>query len=192
MERLQVIGNQSSLSLQNALLHEELERQSVTDRLTEMYNHGYFQQRLEEEVGRAHRFGHNLSLIMLDIDDFKEFNDTYGHPRGDKVLQAVSAIIKENLREIDVAARYGGEEFVIVLPETESEGAEALAERIRDDVASCEFVGGDDIPPVHKSVSVGVSTFPVHATSKSKLIESADRAMYVAKRQGKNKVSVAD
>ena len=192
MERLQVIGNQSSLSLQNALLHEELERLSVTDRLTEMYNHGYFQQRLEEEVGRANRFGHHLSLIMLDIDDFKEFNDTYGHPRGDKVLQAVSAIIKENLREIDVAARYGGEEFVIVLPETESEGAAALAERIRDDVASYEFVGGDDIPPVHKSVSVGVSTFPAQANSKPTLIESADQAMYSAKRQGKNKVVVAD
>ena len=90
MERLQVIGNQSSLALQNALLHEELERLSVTDRLTELYNHGYFKQRLEEEIGRAERFGHVLSLIMIDIDDFKSFNDTYGHPRGDRVLRSVS------------------------------------------------------------------------------------------------------
>ncbi len=192
MERLQVIGNQSSLSLQNALLHEELERLSVTDRLTEMYNHGYFQQRLEEEVGRASRFGHRLSLIMLDIDDFKKFNDTYGHPRGDKVLQAVSDIIKQNLREIDVAARYGGEEFVVVLPETESEGAAAVAERIREDVTKYEFIGGDDIPPVHKSVSIGVATFPYHADTHIKLIEAADKAMYAAKRQGKNKVVVAE
>ncbi len=93
MERLSVIGNQSSLSLQNALLHGELERLSVTDRLTELYNHGYFKQRLDEEVGRADRFGHKLSLIMLDIDDFKEFNDMFGHPRGDTVLKGVSAII---------------------------------------------------------------------------------------------------
>jgi len=192
MERLQVIGNQSSLSLQNALLHGELEKLSVTDRLTEMYNHGYFQQRLEEELGRAMRFNHRLSLIMLDIDDFKDFNDTYGHPRGDRVLQAVSSIIKRNLREIDVAARYGGEEFIVVLPETDAAGAMAVAERIRQSVEDYEFVGGDDIPPVHKSVSVGVAAFPGHATSPSRLIEAVDRAMYAAKRAGKNRVRIAE
>jgi diguanylate cyclase (GGDEF)-like protein len=192
MERLQVIGNQSSLSLQNALLHGELERLSVTDRLTELYNHGYFQQRLEEEIGRASRFNHTLSLIMLDIDDFKEFNDTYGHPRGDRVLQAVSAIIRGNLREMDVAARYGGEEFVVVLPETGLGGAAAVAERIREGVEAYGFVGGDDIAPVHRSVSVGVASFPAHADTPSTLIEAADKAMYVAKREGKNRVRIAD
>ena len=191
MERLQVIGNQSSLSLQNALLHGELERLSVTDRLTELYNHGYFQQRLEEEIGRAARFNHTLSLIMLDIDNFKDFNDTYGHPRGDRVLQAVSGIIRSNLREMDVAARYGGEEFVIVLPETALEGAAAVAERIREGVEAYGFVGGDDIAPVHRSISVGVASFPTHADTPSGLIEAADNAMYVAKREGKNRVRVA-
>jgi len=192
MERLQVIGNQSSLSLQNALLHGELERLSVTDRLTELYNHGYFQQRLEEELGRANRFSHKLSLIMLDIDDFKDFNDTYGHPRGDRVLQTVSEIIKHNLREIDVAARYGGEEFVVVLPETDSDGALFVAKRILESVRDSDFVGGEDIPPVHKSVSIGVATFPTHATNPTRLIEAADRAMYAAKREGKDRVAVAD
>jgi diguanylate cyclase (GGDEF)-like protein len=191
MERLQVIGNQSTLSLQNALLHGELERLSVTDRLTELYNHGYFQQRLEEEIGRATRFNHTLSLIMLDIDNFKDFNDTYGHPRGDRVLQAVSGIIRSNLREMDVAARYGGEEFVIVLPETALEGAAAVAERIREGVEAYAFVGGDDIAPVHRSISVGVASFPAHADTPSGLIEAADNAMYVAKREGKNRVRVA-
>ncbi|MDH4139707.1 MAG: sensor domain-containing diguanylate cyclase [Coriobacteriia bacterium] len=191
MERLQVIGNQSSLSLQNALLHEELERLSVTDRLTELYNHGYFHQRLDEEVGRASRFRHDLALIMIDIDGFKEFNDTYGHPRGDKVLQIVSNVIKDNLRDMDIAARYGGEEFVVVLPETDAEGARAVAERIREGVAACEFVGGEGVPPVHKSVSLGVASFPRHATSPSRLLEAADRAMYAAKREGKNRVSLA-
>lgn len=191
LERLQVIGNQSSLSLQNALLHGELERLSVTDRLTELYNHGYFQQRLEEELGRSERFGHKLALIMLDIDDFKEFNDTYGHPRGDIVLKAVSDIIRSNLRDIDVAARYGGEEFVIVLPETDAAGAFAVAERIKDSMAAHEFVTGEAIPPVHKSVSVGVASYPEHALTQSRLIEAADRAMYVSKHEGKNTVRVA-
>ncbi len=190
-ERLQVIANQSSLSLQNALLHGELERLSVTDRLTELYNHGYFQQRLEEEIGRAERFGHKLALIMLDIDDFKDFNDTYGHPRGDRVLQIVSSIIRANLREMDVAARYGGEEFVVVLPETAADGAYAVAERIRQGVEEHEFQGGEDIPPIHKSVSVGVAAYPEHAGSPSRLIEAADFAMFAAKRAGKNGVRVA-
>ncbi len=191
LERLQVIGNQSSLSLQNALLHGELERLSVTDRLTELYNHGYFHQRLEEEVGRATRFRHPLSLIMLDLDDFKEFNDTYGHPRGDTVLRVVSDIIRENLREIDVAARYGGEEFVVVLPETDIEGAVAVAERIRKSVEASAFAVADAGDSVSKSVSVGIATFPKHAESSTRLVDAADKAMYDAKRSGKNQVRIA-
>ena len=190
-DRLQVIGNQSSLALQNALLHEELERLSVTDRLTELYNHGYMQQRLEEELGRAQRFGHTLSLIMLDIDDFKQFNDTYGHPRGDKVLQAVSSIIRQNLREIDVAARYGGEEFVVVLPETDVPGALAVAERIRRSMAQYPFVTGEGAESAMQTVSLGVATYPTHAGTAARLIETADKAMYEAKRYGKNQVTVA-
>ena len=191
LERLQGIGNQSSLSLQNALLHEELERLSVTDRLTELYNHGYFHQRLDEEIGRASRFSHPLSLIMLDIDDFKEFNDTYGHPRGDAVLRRVADIIRENLREIDVAARYGGEEFVIVLPETDATGAHYVAERVRESVESSAFETSDGGGSVSKSVSVGIATFPVNAESATLLVDAADRAMYDAKHSGKNQVRIA-
>ena len=98
MKRLTVLGNQSSLSLENALLHAKLERLSVTDRLTDLYNHGYFKQCLDEEFERAARFGHPLSLIMFDLDDFKAFNDTFGHPRGDVLLKAVSGVVKSNLR----------------------------------------------------------------------------------------------
>jgi diguanylate cyclase (GGDEF)-like protein len=190
LDRLLAISNQSSLALQNALLHEELERLSVTDRLTELYNHGYFQQRLEEEVGRAQRFGRTLSLLMLDIDDFKAFNDSYGHPAGDKVLQKVSGIIRENLRAMDVAARYGGEEFVVVLPETDADGAAAAAERIRAGVGEYPFVGAAGMPAVHKTVSIGVASYPAHAPSQARLVELADRAMYAAKRSGKNRVTV--
>ena len=189
MERLAVLGNQSSLSLQNALLHGELERLSVTDRLTELYNHGYFQQRLEEEFNRAARFGHNISLIMLDIDDFKEFNDTFGHPQGDRVLRAVSAIIRANLRDIDIAARYGGEEFVVLLPETELDGAAAVAERIRTTVEEYRLEEGAQ--RAFRTVSVGVATFPGDANTASRLLELADQAMYRAKRAGKNRVESA-
>jgi diguanylate cyclase (GGDEF)-like protein len=192
LDRLQVIGNQSSLALQNALLHGELERLSVTDRLTELYNHGYFEQRLEEEIGRAERFGHVLSLIMIDIDDFKLFNDTYGHPRGDRVLRSVSDTITSTLREIDFAARYGGEEFVVVLPETDVEGARAVAERIRAGVKQLSYASIGVDPSVRKTISVGVATFPTHARGGAPLIVAADQAMYVAKRSGKNTVVVAD
>lgn len=191
-DRLQVIGNQSSLALQNALLHEELERLSVTDRLTELYNHGYFQQRLEEELGRAARFGHQVSVIMLDIDDFKQFNDRYGHPKGDRVLQAISGIIHQNLREIDVAARYGGEEFIIALPETDIAGAAAVAERIRTSMAAHQFRVGEKLAPVTQTVSLGVATYPMHAATPARLVETADKAMYEAKRCGKNQVAVAN
>jgi diguanylate cyclase (GGDEF)-like protein len=191
VERLQVIGNQSSLALQNALLHEELERLSVTDRLTELYNHGYFEQRLDEEIGRAERFGHVLSLIMIDIDDFKLFNDTYGHPRGDRVLRAVSNTITSALREIDFAARYGGEEFVVVLPETDAEGAHAVAERIRTGVERLSYASIGVDASVRKTVSVGVATYPTNARSGAALIVAADQAMYAGKRGGKNTVRTA-
>jgi diguanylate cyclase (GGDEF)-like protein len=191
VDRLHVIASQASLALHNALLHEELERLSVTDRLTELYNHGYFQQRLEEELERASRFGRTLSLIMLDIDNFKQFNDRWGHPRGDTVLRAVSAVIRQNLREIDVAARYGGEEFIVVLPETDEAGALAVAERIRRSMAEHEFDTGEGVTVAHQTVSLGVATYPTHGGTAPRLVEAVDAAMYEAKRRGKNQVAVA-
>jgi diguanylate cyclase (GGDEF)-like protein len=190
-DRLQVIANQSSLALQNALLHEELERLSVTDRLTDLYNHGYLHQRLDEELERCTRFDHQMSLIMLDIDNFKQFNDRYGHPKGDLVLKSLSEVIRENLREIDVAARYGGEEFVIVLPETEIAGAVSVAERIRAGMAKIPQFTGEDDDQVLQTISLGVANYPTNATSAAALVESADQAMYRAKRAGKNQVVVA-
>ncbi len=191
VERLRVMADQSALSLQNALLHAELEQLSVTDRLTELFNHGYLTQRLEQELKRAERFGHQLSVIMLDIDDFKAFNDRYGHLVGDDVLRAVSALIRVNLREMDVAARYGGEEFVVLVPETGSEGACAVAERIRHSVARHVFLRMDSGEEVHTTVSVGVATFPACGNSVPSLISAADESMYRAKREGKDRVVVS-
>ncbi len=192
LDRLQVIANQSSLALQNALLHGELERLSVTDRLTDLFNHGYFQQRLDAEIRRANRFDHPLSLVMLDIDDFKALNDTYGHPRGDMVLKVMSSIIRENLREIDIAARYGGEEFVLLLPETDVEGARSVAERVRMRVEAEVLPIADADREVRISVSLGVATYPLHADTHAGLIDVADRALYEAKRAGKNCTKVAE
>jgi diguanylate cyclase (GGDEF)-like protein len=190
-DRLQVIASQSSLALQNAILHEELERLSVTDRLTDLYNHGYLHQRLDEELERAARFGRHLAVVMLDIDGFKQFNDRYGHPKGDAVLRAVSGIIMQNLREIDVAARYGGEEFVLVLPETDLAGAAAVAERIRASMAEYQHLPVPGEGPVTQTVSLGVAVYPQHATTTARLVEAADIAMYDAKRRGKNQVCIA-
>jgi diguanylate cyclase (GGDEF)-like protein len=190
IERVHIVADQSSLSLQNALLHAELERLSVTDRLTELFNHGYLHQRLDQELQRASRFDRPLSVVMLDIDDFKGYNDRFGHPKGDDVLRDVSALIRENLREMDIAARYGGEEFVVVLPETDAAGAHLVAERIRASVAGHLFAGEDEQHPVHKTVSVGVASFPQHALGIDGLVERADSAMYRAKRAGKDRVEM--
>lgn len=191
VERLRVIADQSALALQNALLHAELEQLSVTDRLTELFNHGYLTTRLDQELGRAGRFGHSLSVIMLDIDDFKALNDRYGHLVGDEVLRGVSALIRESLREMDVAARYGGEEFVVVVPETDAAGARAVAERIRQSVGAHSFLRDDAGMEVRATVSVGVSTFPTDGRSVESLIRAADDAMYGAKRAGKDRVVVS-
>jgi diguanylate cyclase (GGDEF)-like protein len=191
LERLQAIADQAALALQNALLHQELETLSVTDRLTELYNHGFFHQRLVQELTRSKRFGHPLSLVMLDIDDFKSFNDAFGHPRGDDVLRIVSSAVRGALRDMDLPARYGGEEFTVILPETGPEGALKVAERIRAGVAGADLVGRPGEPAVHRTVSVGVATFPDNATSAAGLVEAADRAMYRAKRAGKDRVCAA-
>lgn len=189
--RFEAIANLGSLALQNALFHEELERLSVTDRLTNLYNHGYFQQRLEEELHRTQRFGRKLALLMLDIDNFKEFNDAYGHPKGDRVLKVVAGIMRENMRDMDVAARYGGEEFCAVLPETDLAGGAVVAERIRRQIERQLFMGDGNLPSVRKTVSVGVACYPDNASTQSKLIEKADRALYRAKHAGKNQVGMA-
>jgi diguanylate cyclase (GGDEF)-like protein len=191
MGRFTVLGNQSAVSLQNALLHDEIQRLSDTDRLTDLCNNAYLKKCLNEEFDRSARYRHDLSVIMMDIDNFKAFNDTYGHLRGDAVLRALGGVIRENSRTADVAARYGGEEFVLMLPETGTAGAMAVAERIRAGVEALRIEGSEGVPVV-KTVSVGVATFPAHAASALRLLESADEAMYRAKHAGKNRVFSAE
>ena len=162
---------------------------SITDELTHLYNARYFYAKLAEESTRACRFKHALSLILLDIDDFKRFNDTYGHLEGDKVLEVVGKTIQYCVRETDSAYRYGGEEFTVLLPYSNIEAAENAAERIRKGVSDQAFSPAPDVTE-KITVSLGVCQFR-HGEEIEEVVRRADEAMYTAKHQGKNRVASA-
>ncbi len=164
-----------------------LEELAIHDGLTGLYNHREFQRRLQAEIERAQRYQHRLSLLMIDIDRFKNFNDIYGHQVGDTVLQALGVKMRQEIRAVDYAARYGGEEFTIILPEMAAADAVAAAERLRKSIAADAIdIGAGQAANI--TVSIGVATFPEDAVSKDKLIGAADRALYAAKAAGRNKV----
>jgi diguanylate cyclase (GGDEF)-like protein len=139
---------------------------------------------------RSRRHNKKFSLIMMDIDNFKSFNDTYGHQLGDKVLKDVASVAKKTSRTEDIAARYGGEEFIIILPETDSRQAMIIAERIRASVAEIEIPHENQ--KLHVTISLGVSTFPDHSEEKEELIHAVDAALYTSKHRGKNCVTLFD
>jgi diguanylate cyclase (GGDEF)-like protein len=220
---VQVLTAQAASAMVNARLYQRLEQQAVTDGLTGLYNHRHFYERLAQECARAQRYQLPLSLLMLDIDDFKCFNDRFGHRVGDLVLAEVGRILSSQLRRnIDLAARYGGEEFVVLLPNTPQEsarvvgarllhemakvaagggdlppeqaaGARTVGERIRQSIATADLAavcqdGGDD--DAHVTVSVGIASFPDSGSEPDELVRAADKALYLAKRLGKNRVEV--
>lgn len=149
---------------------------SRRDEVTNLYNQRYFMERLDEEFRRALRYGSPLSLLIADLDDFKSFNDTRGHLVGNELLRQVANVIRQGVRDIDIAARYGGDEFVVLLPQTEGEQAARLAERLRSWIARLDEV----------RVSIGVATLAPGMTGPLELLTEADRAMYEAKARGKN------
>lgn len=183
---LSILADQLSTVIENSRLFERVEKLSITDSLTGLFNHRYFYERLSEEISRSSRFGNNLSLIMLDIDNFKNFNDTFGHQAGDTVLTTVSKIIQDNIRAIDVASRYGGEEIAIILPGTDIEGAKIIAERIRLGIKNHELKFNQQA--THITVSIGLVCYPIDATIKSELVRRADQALYWVKHHGKDGV----
>jgi diguanylate cyclase (GGDEF)-like protein len=182
---------QASASIENVALHEMVSEQAVTDELTGLANNRAFRDVATREAARARRFGHPLSLLMLDVDDFKQVNDTHGHPQGDEVLKRIGAILRDESRGIDLPARYGGEEFAVALPETDPVGAAEVAERIRGRVESepVGFVDGDGALQV--TASLGVASIPESASDVRGLVAAADAALYAAKRGGKNRVEQA-
>lgn len=181
LDLLNLIASQAAVTIENNKLYEL----SITDGMTRLYVHRYFQARLSEELLRARRYGLSLSLIMIDIDNFKKFNDVYGHQVGDLVLQKVAASIKESIRiGIDIPCRYGGEEMSVILPETRSEEALQTAERIRENIAAISV--SHDSGPLKVTVSIGISSYPNDSHDKESLIKVADKALYHSKAKGKN------
>lgn len=168
--------------------NEVLSQLSITDGLTKLHNHRYFQDHLTREIKRVSRTNTPLSLILLDIDDFKQLNDTYGHAAGDEVLISLAAIMNESARESDLIARYGGEEFVILMPNTDLAGAVHLAEKIRMAVESTRLIIGDRMKPTDVTISLGVALFK---GNRREFFAEADRALYRAKAAGKNCVIIA-
>jgi diguanylate cyclase (GGDEF)-like protein len=169
--------------------HEMLAKLSVTDGLTELHNHRYFQDQLPREIKRLSRTDEGLSILILDIDDFKQLNDSYGHAAGDEFLKQLARILRESVRDTDLLARYGGEEFVVIATGTRLPGATLLAEKLRTKIAETSFIVDETMRPRRITVSIGVSQYH---HSRTELFTSADAALYRAKAAGKNCVIAAE
>lgn len=185
---LQAVASELAVAAENSRLYKLTRTLAITDELTGLHNYRYLQHRLDEEMERARRYEKHLSLMMLDVDGFKNFNDSNGHLAGDKALAELGQVLHRQVREVDVVARYGGEEFAVVLPETDAAGAFVVAEKIRDGVSKHRFSDANGIARVHMTVSIGFSTFPLHAHDKETLLKQADDALYQAKHSGKDRV----
>ena len=182
---LTMFVNQAAGAIENSKVFEDTLIKAHTDSLTGLWNYGYFQYKLDEEIMKAKNQKYNLSVMMMDIDDFKKFNDTFGHLAGDEVLRKIALILKENSRKIDVVARYGGEEFALILPYTTKEEAKIIGERIR------KRIEGTKILNKNVTVSIGIASLEDENTTKEELIKKADLALYRAKFEGKNKIVLA-
>jgi two-component system, cell cycle response regulator len=165
-----------------------MERLAITDGLTGLFNHRYFSEVAEKELARAARYQKPLSLIMIDLDYFKQVNDQFGHLMGDQILQLISRNCTKILRKIDIISRYGGEEFCVILPETDIKEAAAVAERLREAIASSQLVTKEGVVKV--TGSLGVASLGMCEAEIKKLINCADKALYEAKKAGRNQVKV--
>lgn len=181
--------SQLELFLKRSQLYREIQELSITDGLTGVYVRRYFLERLKEELSRANISGSTLSYILLDVDKFKNINDTYGHIVGDAVLKGIAGILSQSLRSIDMCARFGGEEFCLMLPETTKEQAFAVAERIRLRVEEAKIMAYNE--SLACTISIGIASYPDDAEQANALIDKADKALYRAKAQGRNRVCVA-
>jgi diguanylate cyclase (GGDEF)-like protein/putative nucleotidyltransferase with HDIG domain len=176
----------AAVAIENAELYEKAKERANTDELTNLFNHRFFHQRLDEELSRSSRFGTVFSLLFLDIDMFKTYNDVYGHLAGDEILRSIGRFIKSQVRDTDICFRYGGDEFAVILPETPADGVQAVAERIRKGIESSSDWPGDPI-----TVSIGIACWPTDGVIREDLIHSSDAALYYAKQTGKNRTCLA-
>jgi len=184
---LTMLGNQAGLAIQNSRLYESAVTRAHSDSLTELWNHGYFQYLLQDEMEKSRAMNSKLSLLMLDLDDFKALNDLFGHQAGDKVLKELAQFLKNRSRKMDYVCRYGGEEFTVILPQTDRDEAFTIAEHLRLEIEKHPFI--QRISPENEkklTVSIGIASFPANGTTPSDIIAASDRALYQAKRKGKN------
>jgi diguanylate cyclase (GGDEF)-like protein len=182
---LEVLAMQAAQSILRANLFEQMERMATTDGLTGLLNHRTFQSKCDEALQLARRYKKKLSFMLTDIDHFKNVNDTYGHPVGDLVLKGVAKILKETARDTDIVARYGGEEFCVIMPETDMDGAKAIAERIRQEIQDAVYE--TELGPLKVTMSLGIAGFPDVCEAKQELIDKADQCLYFAKDHGRNR-----
>lgn len=168
--------------------NQELQRLSSTDRLTGLFNRGHWEEMLRQDYARHCRYERNASLVMFDIDHFKKINDTYGHPAGDAVIQQAADLLRQCTRDADIVGRYGGEEFVVLLPDTDSEGAVNFAERLRQLIEAHEVVY--ESHRIRFTVSLGVADLSIPTSGYAQLIERADTALYASKSAGRNRATV--
>jgi diguanylate cyclase (GGDEF)-like protein/PAS domain S-box-containing protein len=183
---LRMIGTDTDIT-ERKKMEDELKHMATHDHLTGLYDRNVLEQQLNDEIQRASRYNHNLSVFMLDIDHFKTINDNYGHQIGDKILQHFAKELEFSIRNTDYPTRYGGEEFVVILPETPLPKAEELAERLRNQIAEHRFPIDND-EDINLTISIGIATFPENAQTGQELLEVADSAMYAAKEAGRNQV----
>ena len=183
---LTMLANQAGLAIENSQLFELTAERAHSDYLTNLWNHGYFQYLLQTELDKAKATKNPLTLIMIDIDDFKIYNDTLGHQAGDKILRNLAILLRNQSRKMDYTCRYGGEEFTIILPQTDKKEAFLIAERIRMDIQKYPFLNESIFPNKQLTVSLGIATYPQDGLLAADLITTSDKSLYQAKNKGKN------
>jgi len=192
IELLKAVSNQAAIAIKNAELYQRTLELSITDALTGLYNRRYFFKRFNEESENAIRYNTGFSVLMIDIDHFKQFNDRFGHKAGDEILKRVSYIFSSRIRKVDIVARYGGEEFVILFPRMKKKEAVDLAEKLRKSVELSKFIFDGEPIEQRITISIGVASFPEDTNNGRSIIELADKALYEAKRNGRNQTVAYD
>ncbi len=188
IDQLIMISSHVAILLNKSLLYFKSQELAFTDELTGIFNRRYFNQRYQREVTRAMRYKRQLSVLMIDIDHFKQYNDTLGHIKGDQALEQMARLLESNIRKADVLCRYGGEEFVIILPEIDAGHAQRAAEKLRKATFDAPFEQEQLLPDRRLTISIGVASFPENGTTAYQTLHMADLALYQAKEEGRNRV----
>jgi diguanylate cyclase (GGDEF)-like protein len=186
-----IFANSTAIAIDNGRMHKKMQDLTIMDDLTGLFNYRFFRSKLSDEMRRADRYHQQMGLLMIDIDHFKDLNDTQGHQTGNIILQELASVLKQSVRDVDIVARYGGEEFMVILPQTDLENGRKIAERIRSQVEIAYFSNSQGQRYIKLTVSIGIVGYPNGVLSANQLLEKADKAMYQAKKDGRNRIYIA-